>query len=75
MSGYSYIDSIDWDNMPVGAGPHPQYPALLEQIRKGYAAQRDEAIENRDSHHAILEAWDEIRFGVEQLTGDEVRAY
>ena len=63
-------DEIDWDNMPKE--PSPQYPALLSMIQKCQAAAREEAMAHTVMEFEVYSALDELRFGVEQLTGDQV---
>lgn len=63
-------DTIDWSNMPEG--PSPQYSALIQQVMKGNRAIQEEAVARQLSDLAIYTALDELRFGVEQMTGDTV---
>jgi hypothetical protein len=68
----SLSDSINWDNVPQAEEGvlNPHYPALLDQVFKCNKVARQEAISNQVSHTKIYAAFDELRFGVEQLIGD-----
>lgn len=73
----NFADTIDWDNvpqMPEGV-PNPHYPALLDRVFKGNQVARQEFRANVTAHTRVYAAFDELRFGVEQLTGDDVRPY
>lgn len=63
-------DEINWRNMPTKPGP--QYPALLRQIAKGYKAIREEKIVGMNLETGIYAALDELRFGVQQLVGEDI---
>lgn len=66
------VDKINWDNVPNDL--LPVFPALVQQVLKGNRINREEAVANQMAATRVYSAFDELRFGVEQLTGDEVKS-
>jgi len=68
----SAVERINWDNIPQTSEgvPNPHYPALLDRAYRGNRVARLEATADQVSHNKVFAALDELRFGVEQLTGE-----
>ena len=60
----SLVETINWERVLKS-----EYPVLFRQVMKGNIAAREEAVQNRISATVVYAAFDNLRFGVEQLTG------